>query len=175
MWDLVTVLLVVSPFTAPAPHRAPDAVWRPLKKLALHLEVVGPHERWIDDYRSELGYVRRHWRELADAPALADCERFPQPALIKECREFNRSYQRMLEARSQVVLYGQDAFRETLCETHRLGEIWGLLETATCPAQSWVCRRRALLQLRERLGPEAYYAGTLPPSVPLWRFQLIER
>ena len=42
MWDLVTVLLVVSPFTAPAPHRAPDAVWRPLKKLALHLEVVGP-------------------------------------------------------------------------------------------------------------------------------------
>src|SRR5947209_18014043 len=120
MWDLVTVLLVVSPFTAPAPHRAPDAVWRPLKKLALHLEIAGPHERWIDDYRSELGYVRRHWRELAEAPPLSDCQFLPDAIIAKECRNFNRTFERMLEARSQTVLYRQEVYREMLCETHRL-------------------------------------------------------
>jgi hypothetical protein len=175
MWDLVTVILVVSPILPPVPHRAPDTMWRPLKKLALQLEIVGPHERWIEDYRSELGYVRRHWQELAHAPALADAQRFPDPQVVKHARCFNRSYQRMMETRSQVALYRQDNFREILCETQRLGDIWGLLETATCPTQSWVCRRRALLQLCEKLGPEAYYAGTLPPSVPLWRFQAVER
>jgi hypothetical protein len=175
MWDLLTVLFIVSPVAPPVPHHAPDALWKPLKKIALSLEVVGEHERWIDDYRSELGYVRRHWRELAEAPALADCQNLPQPAIVKECRNLNHSYQRMLEARGQVSLYRQDAFREMLGESHRLGEIWGLVETATCPTQSWVCRRRALLQLRDKLGPEDYYTGTLPPSVPLWRFQLVER
>ena len=32
-------------------------------------------------------------------------------------------------------------------------------------------RRHRLDDLRELLGPEAYYQGALPPPVPLWRFQ----
>jgi len=175
MWDVITALLVLSPVVPPVPQHAPQTLWRPLKSLALHLEIVGPHERWIDDYRSELGYVRRHWRELAEAPPLSDCQFLPDAIIVKECRNFNRTFERMLEARSQTVLCRQEAFREMLCETHRLGDIWGLLETATSANQSWVCRRRALTQLRTKLGPEAYYSGSLPPSVPLWRFEAADR
>jgi hypothetical protein len=175
MWDLLTAMLILSPVDPPVPQHVPPALWEPLKRIALRLEIVGAHERWIDDYRSELGYVRRHWRELAQAPSLLDAQALPEALVVKECRNFNRCFERMLEARSQVVLYRQEAMREMLCETHRLGEIWALLETATSANQSWVCRRRSLLQLRQGLGPEAYYAGRLPPSVPLWRFQAIEQ
>src|SRR5207244_10589515 len=95
MWDLATVLLILSPVVPPVPHHASDALWKPLKRIALVLEIVGPHERWIDDYRSELGYVRRHWRELAHAPALSDCQNLPEAGIVKECRHLNHTYQRI--------------------------------------------------------------------------------
>ena len=175
MWDLLAFLLVLSPVQLPVPHHASEDMWKPLKKLALALQVVGPHERWIEDYRSELGYVRRHWRELKNAPPLDDCQVLPAPPVIKECRCFNRNHQRWLEMRRLIMLHQQEEVAEILRETQQLGDLWCLMETATCPNQSWVCRRRALAQLRERLGPEAYYAGTVPPCVPVWHFQLIER
>src|SRR6202030_1683077 len=93
----------------PVPQHVPPAMWEPLKRIALRLEIVGAHERWIDDYRSELGYVRRHWRELAQAPTLLDCQFLPDALVVKECRNFSRGFERMLEARSQVVLYRQEA------------------------------------------------------------------
>jgi hypothetical protein len=36
-------------------------------------------------------------------------------------------------------------------------------------------RRQALAQLLELIGPHAYYSGTLPPHVPLWRLPVYDR
>jgi hypothetical protein len=170
MWEAYTLLVLLSPVELPAPHRAEEARWLVLKRIALQLEVVGPHERWVTDYRSEVRYVRRHLAELAYAPPLSDCWWLPSPAVIKECRCFNLGYQRALEQRRVLALHRHDELTESLRETQQLSEIWRLVDAAACPTNSWVCRRRALMQLRELLGPDAYYNGTLPPSVPLWRF-----
>jgi hypothetical protein len=170
MIRLYVLALVFSPIDLPRPQHAPAAFWKELKALAMHLEIVGPHERWIDDWRSEVGYVRRHWQELATAPPLADAARFPDPAIVKECRNFNRAYERLLEARIDA-LHDQEKMLQALRETHTLGHVWALLETATSENQSWVCRRRSLMYLREILQPEAYYAGKLPPAAPLHRFE----
>jgi hypothetical protein len=146
-------------------------MWQSLKEIALRTELVGPHERWITDFRSELAYVRRHGRELANAPPISDALWLPSPAVAQECRRFNLSYQRCLELRRQVALHHQDQCSDALREAQFLGDVWRRVETATSPTNSWVCRRRALQELRDLLGPEAYYTGRLPPCVPVWRFR----
>jgi len=175
MSELYTLLLILSPWPVPVSQRAPEPVWQSLKQIAFRSELVGPHERWITDFRSELSYVRRHGRELLDSPPISDCTWLPPYAVAQDCRRFNLSYQRSLELRRQVLLHRQEEWTEALCEAQYLGEVWRRIETATCPSNSWVCRRRGLQQLREILGPEAYYSGQLPPCVPVWRFQLVER
>jgi hypothetical protein len=174
MWDVVTALLILSPIPPQVPHHVPAAMWQSLKRIAVRMEVVGPQERWIDDYRSELNYVRRHTRELLEAPPLADAWSLPVSAVSREGRCFNLNYQRNLELRRNLALHRQEELDEALQEAKHLASIWALVDTATCPSQSWVCRRVALMRLREMLGPEAYYAGDIPPFAPLWRFETIE-
>ncbi|HLN29149.1 MAG TPA: hypothetical protein VK395_15475 [Gemmataceae bacterium] len=173
MWDLLTLLLILSPVSPTVPHHASPPMWQSLKRVALLLEVVGPEERWIDDYQSELNYVRRHLRELTSAPALDDCLIFPSSLASREGRCFNLAYQRSLELRRNLFLHHQEELDEALQEAKHLARIWALVDAAGCQSQSWVCRRKALLHLRELLGPEAYYSGTIPPCAPLWRFELI--
>jgi hypothetical protein len=175
MWDLLIVVLVLSPVDPSVPHRVPEPLWQALKRVALAMEVVGPHERWIEDFRSELGYVRRHSRELAGAPPLDDCLWMPPACVIRECRTLNLGYQQCLDMRRQVALHRQDELTEALAEARSLAEVWCLVEAASCSSKSWVCRRRALQRLQEVLGPDAYYNGQLPPCVPLWRFEVCER
>jgi hypothetical protein len=174
MWDIVTALLILFPAVPQMPHHVPAGMWQSLKRIALRMEVVGPSERWIDDYRSELNYVRRHARELREAPPLGDVAILPQSSVSRESRCFNLNYQRNLELRRNVALHRQDELDEALQEAKNLSTIWALVDTAACPSQSWVCRRMALMRLREMLGPEAYYGGAIPPCVPLWRFEMIE-
>jgi hypothetical protein len=171
MWDVGILVLLLSPVAPPVPHQAPPPAWDALKRVALQLEVVGPHERWIDDFRSEVDYCRRHFQELVYAPPLSDCERLPPLYLARECTCFSSGYQRYLELRRQVCLYREEELSEALHEAQELCIVWGLVETAASTSQSWASRRRALLELRDRLGPEAYYAGNLPPCVPLWRYE----
>jgi hypothetical protein len=42
---------------------------------------------------------------------------------------------------------------------------------ARCDYYYVTVRRLALKRLRELVGDEAYYAGNLPPCVPIWRLQ----
>lgn len=159
---------LLSPVPVPVPHEAPPEAWAALHRIAHDLEIVGSHERWIDDWRSELDYVRRHWQELAYAPPLADAARLPPHWMARECTCFNSSYQRYLELQRQVCLHRAEQISDALSDAVQLCEVWGLVETAACETQSWASRRRALMQLRERIGPEDYYASRLPACIPLW-------
>jgi len=174
MWDLLTALLILSPVVPTMPHHVPGAMWQSLKRIALRTEVVGPDERWIDDYRSELNYVRRHTRELREAPSLGDALSLPPSSVSREGRCFNLNYQRNLELRRNLALHRQEELDEALQDAKHLATIWALVDTAACSSQSWVCRRMALMRLREMLGPDAYYSGTIPPYVPLWRFEMMD-
>src|SRR5579871_1573208 len=82
----------------------PPAAWdglatvRPtLQALAVSREVLDPREvRYVltrpEDFPADLKLLRRRYRELADAPPLDDCMRFPDRALINELLAFNRAY-----------------------------------------------------------------------------------
>ena len=59
-------------------------------------------------------------------------------------------------------------------EVDRLYQIWDTTRDARCEYYYIHVRRGALKKLRDAVGEEAYYSGTLPPHVPVWRFARID-
>lgn len=52
--------------------------------------------------------------------------------------------------------------------------IWDALRDVQCDYYYVAVRRQALKDLRERIGSVAYYCGTMPPAVPVWRFRRVD-
>jgi hypothetical protein len=147
-----------------------------LQSLCVDWEILDPREvRYIltrpEDFASDLALLRRRYQELADAPALCDCSRFPEREVINELLAFNRSYRQHLGVRQPVELAHWWEFRAALQETDYLYQVWDTVRDARCDYYYVTVRRQALKKLREIVGEEAYYMGQLPPHVPLWRFQ----
>jgi len=168
----LVVLLIVSPCEIPVPRRVPDAYWHALKQTAWGLELTGPRCPWINDFRSEVRWVRLRWRESLAYPPLADCQRLPPQDTIRQLLAFNSAYRQFTEVRRCLRRHEWDVLTETLQETDHLHHIWQAAREAMAEDQNWVCRRRALLRLQQLIGTEAYSRGNLPPCVPLWRFEL---
>jgi hypothetical protein len=164
--------LILCPFELPVPRRVPDPCWRALKETAWALELTGPRCPWITDFRSELRWVRLRWRESLTYPALADCERLPPHETIRQFLAINATYRQYAEIRRCLRRHEWDALTEAIQETDRLCYVWQTAREAMAEDQNWVCRRRALLRLRQLIGNDAYFNGDLPPCVPLWRFEL---
>jgi hypothetical protein len=167
----VILVLVLSPFELPAPHRASVSYWVALKRVAKDLELTGPRCPWINDFESEVRWVRKNWRDAVDCPPLTDCRRLADPSLTRKLLGFNGIYRQFLEARREIRRHEWDEITEVLGETDCLREIWQAAADATSEQHIWVRRRRALKRLRELIGEAAYDAGELPPCVPIWRFQ----
>jgi hypothetical protein len=49
-----------------------------------------------------------------------------------------------------------------------------MLRDARCDYYYVAYRRQALQQLREAIGPQAFYSGRMPPHVPLWRIAIVD-
>lgn len=174
MWDYLIVLYILSPVEPPVSSQAPPEAWQALKTVSLHLEIVGPHENWASDFRSELRYVRHYLRLLENAPPLADCDWLPPNAVATDFCNFNEQYQCHLQ--SQLLMAGPHTndTGDALRESRQLHRVWDSVRRASSPNQSWAYRRRTLSQLREMVGEKAYYRGDLPPCVPVWRFREID-
>lgn len=170
MHAALLIVLLSLPCDLPLPHQVGQPWWTALKKLALDAEIVGPREHWLDDFRSEVGYVRRHWQELRHAPPLSDCSLLPPYWQVVEARRFSEVYERNFQARLRIELYRQEELAAAIEENRHLRETWDWLATATQETESWAWRRLALEHLRDR-DPEGYYAGRFPPAVPVWRFE----
>lgn len=164
---LIVCFWLISPIdlSPTVPHRAPEPYWKALQAAALQLEIVSPAERWIEDFRSEVNYVRRHARELRTAPPLDDCRLLPPRYVALIGHVMNLEHQHHLEARRRAELHHADGLDDALQAARQAGEVWELIDKATKEEGSWVCRRRSLAALRELLGPEAYYSGWRPPPV----------
>jgi hypothetical protein len=118
--------------------------------------------------------LRRRYQELSDAPPLCDCIRFPDCSLVNKLLSFNRSYHQHLVSRQALDPTGRWELHEALQEADRLYQIWDTVRDARCDYYYVTVRRQALKSLREAIGPQAYYAGCLPPHVPVWRFARID-
>ncbi len=178
---LAVALLTASP-DAPDPAAGPDtyAALRPtLQALSLQWEILDPREvRYVltrpEDFASDLKLLRRRYRDLANAPPLHDCVRFPDRNLVNDLLAFNRSYRQHLDARQAMELTHWWELREALQEADRLYQIWDTVRDARCDYYYVTVRRQALKRLKEMVGEEAYYSSNLPPHVPVWRFQKID-
>jgi hypothetical protein len=177
---LALALLTAPPDAADAPatSAAYEQVRPVLQALAVQLEILDPREmRYIlarpEDFQSDLNLLRRRYRDLADAPPVADSLRFPDRESINELLSFNRAYRQYIDTRQAVELSHWWEHQATLQETEQLYQIWDTVRDARCEYYYVTVRRQALKRLREQLGPQHYYSGQLPPHVPVWRFHVM--
>ena len=178
---LAVALLTAPGGDLPADSLAPwfAALRGALTDVAVRAEVLDAREtRYVltrpEDFAADLNLLRRRARDLAGAPPADDARRFPAEAVIQELLLSNRAYRRHLDARRAVEHSLVWSLREVIQETDELHQIWDTLRQARSEHQHVTARRHALRKLRDLVGAEAYYAGALPPGVPVWRFERIE-
>jgi len=179
---LLAVALLTAPVEAPEPSLSPEAqaALRPaLQELAAQWEILDPREvRYVlsrpEDFVADLKLLRRRYEELRDAPPLNDGLRFPERSFVSDQLAFNRAYRQHLDNRLAVEPVRWWDLHEAIQETDRLYQVWDAVRDARCDYYYVTVRRQALKRLRDMIGPQAYFAGTLPPHVPVWRFQRID-
>ena len=179
-------VLAVALLTAPV-----DAVEQPdaareyaslrttLQAVAVQWEILDPREaRYFltrtEDFDSDLKILRQRYADLADAPPVHDCVRFPDRDTVNDMLTFNRAYRHSLETRLLVETAGWRDLRETLREAEQLYQIWDLVRDSRCDYYYVTVRRQALKRVKETVGDAAYYNGTMPPHVPVWRFARVD-
>lgn len=110
---------------------------------------------------------------VSELPPLGDLQRFPPAYVARDFCEFNRlhydyAYSQFMRAQNGTL--EEDWWRSTQYSCDRLHRSWLALKTAQEESRDEYARREALGSLRGFLGDEDYYAGWMPPHVPLWRF-----
>lgn len=150
-----------------------------LQGLALKWELLDPREaRYVlarpEDFAADLKMLQRRYQDLAKAPPLHDCTRFPERETVTELLAFNRAYRQQMATRQTVEPVHWWEFQEAVNEADQLYQIWDAVRDARCGYYYVTVRRQALKKLLDMLGSEAYYEGRLPPYVPLWRFQHVD-
>ena len=150
-----------------------------VQQLALKWEILDPREvRYVltrpEDFTADLKLLQRRYHELANAPPVNDCLRFPDRSVVSELLAFNRAYRQQMDTRQAVELVHWWEFREAVQEADKLYQVWDNVRDARCDYYYVTVRRQALKTLREMIGTEAFYRGELPPHVPVWRFPEID-
>ena len=150
-----------------------------VQQLALKWEILDPREvRYVltrpEDFAADLKLLQRRYHELANAPPVADCQRFPDRATVSDLLAFNRAYRQHLDSRQSLDTTRAYELNEALREADRLYHVWDTVRDARCEFYYVTVRRQALKKLRDTVGPKAYYSATLPPHVPVWRFTRID-
>jgi len=174
---ILAAALLTTPVDGPLPADA--ETWAQhcrgeLIALALDAQLADPREEekllvHASDLANHLRVLQDRFTDLAFAPLIEECARFPDRRTIDGFLAFNRAYARDLRERIELDNVQAEQLRGALAETDRLHQIWSVLRDARCYYDVPV-RRRALQLLHELLGAEAFYLGRMPPYVPLWRF-----
>ena len=174
----LAVVLVTAPVDASCD--APGVPLPALQHVALALELLDPREcRYTfasvegNSLAADLLTVRKRWAELRDAPPVCDAVRLPDSETILAAKRVNREYRAWLEARQQL-LPSEEWIAEAIGECDALYQAWDLASDARTDWYYLAVKRKALLQLRERIGPWDYYRAAMPPPVPIWRFRRME-
>jgi hypothetical protein len=174
---LAVAALTVAPASQDRPAVAKELVplRSALREVALAWELLDPRElRYVlagdEDLGADLDFLRRRRHDLAGAPFLMDCWRFPDRNVASDLLAFNRAYRQHLTQRELVGGPWPEEVQAAIRETDQLYHVWDSLRDARSDCYYVTVRRQALRALREALGPQAYACGALPPHVPVWRF-----
>lgn len=187
MFELAyTYLLAASMIMSPEPvefQKTHFGLIPAITAVSLDLELIDPKEApWLlaigdnapDSFKWGLARSRERWADLKDAPRVSEGWVFPPQNDLAERMSFNRRYREHIDIQIYVKPHKADEFREILVEVDRL---YYILDDACETQFSYFyvnAKRAALKRLKEKIGPAMFYAGELPPAVPVWRFQRIE-
>jgi hypothetical protein len=179
MFPLDLALAVVVLTSPGEPPPLPPCPLSTIQGVALAWEILDPREgRYVlargEDWMADIKMLRRRYLELACAPPLSDSDRWPDKELLDQCLQFNREYRGFLQDRLGWDRLDQDAIAEAITQTEYLYHVYDLVRDAKQGYYYVSLRRSALAKLREEIGPQMYYAGCLPPPVPLWSFRRID-
>ncbi len=146
-----------------------------IHQVAVRWEILDEREtRYVltrpEDFCTDLNMLRRRYRDLQDAPKVADSVRFPERQFVNEQVKFNRVFRRHIDERRQLEADRADSLRNVVSETDRLYQVWDAVRDARCDFYYVTVRRQALKKLRDMIGEEAYADADLPANVPTWRF-----
>lgn len=144
-------------------------------QVAVQWEILDEREtRYVltrpEDFCTDLNMLRRRYRDLEDAPKVADSLRFPGRQFVNEQVKFNRVFRRHIDERRQLEVDRADSLRNVVMETDRLYQVWDSVRDARCDFYYVTVRRQALKKLRDLIGEDAYLDADLPANVPTWRF-----
>lgn len=175
---LIALVVITSPVDLEL--KVPPCSVEVIKSTAVGLEILSPTEaKWFFSsnphyFQEECEALRRRYKRLKFAPPLVDVQRFPSMELCQQMKEVNRSYHNWLERQLQLNPT-QDWIEGALQENRLLYKVWDELYDIQS-ASTWdIYRIRSLLSdLRDMLGPGAYYGGFMPPAIPVWRLRRID-
>lgn len=154
--DMIYDALVLALILGPAePANVPDVprvhpLYQSLIRQNIALDVWDSHDGY-GQFHNEIAYTRNQYRAMVDYPPSSDRFRWlgfrpcEEVAFYAAC--LDRAYA-LDNMRAVAEVGGQ-------LETWRT--LWRVVEPGSTP-----CRRRALYELREAIGPDAYYSGRMP-------------
>lgn len=179
MFELLLALALVTaePDNEPSGHNTP-LMREVVRGLAVHMELLDARETTYyfvreSEWDNDLLIMRRRHAELKGVPPISDSVRFPSRDYIAALLTDNRTYSRILEGRRDGEPGRYEEIMAVTRENDKLYKVWDAVRDAKCEYYYVSVRRTALKRCMELIGEEAYYAGRLPPHVPVWRFQRV--
>ena len=160
--------------TAPPDEWSQDPLFRlQVIQMAVAEEIIDPlwAKNWFNypsAYSSDLLLLRTRWRESRDWPRLHEVKRYPPHLICQDQERFASQLKGWMIQRSLLEAQHESPQVLAFLEEMRIYQmVWDQAEQATNPSRGILERRRALGRLREMLGEELYWAGYLPPPVPI--------
>ena len=175
-FDLLIAFALIT--TPGAKCEAPPCPLTAFQSVAVSLEIMDAEKEklWRFAERKcfalDLSTMQDRYQDLRDAPPIADAIRFPHRHFCRAALDANRDYREWLEAHTAIE--SSPWVYEAIAECEATREVWDCADDANSEYCYVSARRASLKRLLELIGPHAYYAGCLPPYVPVWRFRRID-
>lgn len=144
--------LLFTPCEPDLPMLAGPEQWKALKAAALHFELVGPKEAWVDNWKSEVGYCRKALRETANCPPLSASCMLPDHKTIQARIAFNEACMEHWNTQLREQPHRQHEIVPILEDLSWRREAWATARVVRTPAVWWKVKRIALGEIMERGG-----------------------
>lgn len=149
------------------------------QKVAIDLEIMSDYDKLFTfkdykDFDEDLRRIRNRYQAYKDAPPLSDIQRLPDNATARAAYHFNLEYKSNLRRRLEYETDKAHHITQAIRETDELRLPWDIICDCTSQWTSVSEKRRLLQKLKDLIGEENYSTMTLPPCVPIWRFEEVE-
>lgn len=128
----------------------------------------------MEGYIANCRILRERYEDLHNVPLAVDSYRFPPYSEVNELLLFNNEYTLHLKTQQIININRRDEYDVLIKESMRLESIWRAVSESRQEWQSNWQRRYNLKFVLDAIGPADYYAGKLPPHVPVWRFSNLD-